>query len=279
MLTALVCTKDRSSMLRECLESLAGSLPPDGELLVVATGERPPADVVEGLGVPARLLHDERGGKSHQLNLGLRAATFDLVVLTDDDCRVATRWCTAMAAPFDDPKVAAVFGGVTGLSGVEGHPQAAPTPGAPPAVTWDYANGAAMAVRRSSVAGIGGFDERLGPGAPVHGEEHDLVLRLLDAGWEVRIADAPLVEHLEWRDPSQTRQNLLVYSKGAGAFIGAALRRSPRRSLRVLARRSRYQWSLWGHRDVEGWRFGPATTWAFLRGLVHGLRLAPRRFL
>lgn len=279
MLTALVCTKDRPELLDACLRSLAAALPEGGELLVVATGDPSVEELVAGSGVDARFLHDPVGGKSRQLNLGLATAAHDVVVLTDDDCRVAPDWLTAMAAPFDDPAVGAAFGAVVGLSGLADAPLVPPSPGPAPEVTWAYANGAAMAVRRSAVLEVGGFDERLGPGAPVHGEEHDIVLRLQEAGWDVRIADAPVVEHLEWRDEAQTRDNLLVYSEGAGAFIGAALRRAPRRWLRMGLRRARYQLALWQHREAVGWRFGPATSWAFLRGVAHGLRLSPRRFV
>ena len=48
--------------------------------------------------------------------------TEERVVLTDDDCRVDAAWVAAMAAPFDDPGVGAVFGPVDGLSGVRGAP-------------------------------------------------------------------------------------------------------------------------------------------------------------
>ena len=168
-------------------------------------------------------------------------------------------------------------GPVRGLSGVRSVDVPPLAPGAPPAVTWEYANGAAMAVRRRAVLDLGGFDERLGPGAPVHGEEHDLVLRLQEAGWQARIADAPPVRHLDWRDEPETRRNLLVYSRGAGAFLGAALRRAPRRNARLLVRRARYQASLWRHADAEGAAFGATTTWAFVRGLARGLLLRPMR--
>jgi GT2 family glycosyltransferase len=231
------------------------------------------------LGDRGRFLYDAVGGKSRQLNLGLRAAAYDVVVMTDDDCRVAPGWLTAMAAPFEDPAVAATFGPVAGLSGVAGVDFVFPPAGPVPPVTWHYANGAAMAVRRDAAIAVGGFDERLGPGAPVHGEEHDIVLRLQEAGHDVRIADAPVVEHLEWRDRTETRDNLLVYSKGAGAFVGAALRRAPRRWARTAVRRTRYKLSLWRHRSSEGWTFGPATSWAYARGVAHGLRLPPRRFV
>jgi hypothetical protein len=105
------------------------------------------------------------------------------------------------------------------------------------------------------------------------------VLRLQEAGWAVEIADAPAVQHLEWRDDAETRSNLLVYSRGAGAFLGAALRRAPRRWARTSVRRAKYQLSLWRHHDEAGWSFGPATSLAFARGLARGLLLRPKRFL
>ena len=275
MLTALVCTRGRPQLLGDCLRTVADALPPGGQLVVVAYGDPTVREVVDALGVDAVVVLAPQPGKSRQLNLGLRAAAHDVVVMTDDDCRVAPGWLTAMAAPFADPGVGATFGGVAGLSGVEGAPLAVPSPGPAPPVTWAYANGAAMAVRRAAALACGGYDERLGPGAPLHGEEHDIVLRLQEAGWQVEIADAPIVEHVEWRDAGETRENLLVYSRGAGAFIGAALRRQPRRWMRLALRRARYQASLWRHRDVEGWTFGPATSLAYARGLLRGLLLRP----
>ncbi len=275
--TVLVCTRGRPALLETALASLDAALGPEDELLVVEADGDEAAGAVAALRARTRHLAAPRPGKSRQLNLGLRAAGHPLVVLTDDDCEVAPAWVAAMAAPFADPAVGAVFGTVQGLSGVRGVELAPASPGPPPAVTWEYANGAAMAVRRRAVLDLGGFDERLGPGAPVHGEEHDLVLRLQEAGWLVRIADAPPVRHLDWRDAGETRRNLLVYSRGAGAFVGAAVRRSPRSGLRVLVRRARYQASLWRHTEAEGAGFGLATTVAFARGLVRGLLLRPLR--
>jgi glycosyltransferase involved in cell wall biosynthesis len=273
--SVLVCTRGRAELLDQALASLDAALDVRDELLVVEADGAAAAPAVARLSSSARHLTAPRPGKSRQLNQGLRAATRAVVVMTDDDCRVAPGWVEAMAAPFADPAVGVVFGNVVGLSGVRDVTVPALPPGEPPAVTWEYANGAAMAVRRAAALAIGGFDERLGPGAPVHGEEHDLVLRLQAAGWLVRIADAPAVEHLEWRDAAETRRNLLVYSRGAGAFVGLAVRRSPREGLRLLARRSRYQASLWRHAEAEGRAFGPATSLAFARGLAHGLRLRP----
>ena len=279
MLSALVCTHARPHLLDDCLSSLARALPPDGEVIVVEHGDGHAADSVAALDVPARHLMAPRAGKSRQLNQGVLAAHHDVIVITDDDCRVDESWLRAMAAPFEDPIVGAAFGHVVGLSSVRDKPQQPVPPGDAPEESWAYANGAAMAVRRRAVLEVGGFDERLGPGAPLHGEEHDLLLRLQEAGWLVRVAAAPPVDHLEWRDEAETRRNLLVYSRGAGAFIGAALRRAPRRWARTALRRARFQARLWRSAPTEGLAFGPLTSWAFLRGLARGLALRPRRFL
>jgi glycosyltransferase involved in cell wall biosynthesis/GT2 family glycosyltransferase len=275
--SVLVCTRGRPALLEASLRSLHGALGPADELLVVEADGSEAAPLVAGLGPAARHLAAPVAGKSRQLNVGLRAARHAVVVLTDDDCEVDPGWVRAMAAPFADPAVAVAFGHVIGLSAVHGAPLAAVPPGPAPERTWAYANGAAMAVRRAAVREVGGFDERLGPGAPVHGEEHDLVLRLQEAGWTVRIADAPPVRHLDWRSDEEERRNLLVYSRGAGAFVGAAVRRAPRRNARLLLRRARYQASLWRHGDVAGAGFGPRTTLAFVLGLGRGLALRPIR--
>jgi hypothetical protein len=66
-----------------------------------------------------------------------------------------------------------------------------------------------------------------------------------------------------------------VYSRGAGAFVGLALRRDLRSGLRLLRRRTRYQAGLWRRAGAEGPTFGPASSAAFAGGLVHGLRLKP----
>src|SRR5690348_12656767 len=107
MLTALVCTRGRPQLLGDCLRTVADALPPGGQLVVVAYGDPTVREVVDALGVDAVVVLAPQPGKSRQLNLGLRAAAHDVVVMTDDDCRVAPGWLTAMAAPFADPGVGA----------------------------------------------------------------------------------------------------------------------------------------------------------------------------
>lgn len=279
-LSVIVCTRDRPGLLGECLRSISASMEGlDAELVVVEAGDSGASQALAALGVPTRLLTGGREGKSRQLNDGIRASDGGLLVLTDDDCRVDPAWLRSMVSPFADPSIGLVVGNVRGLSSVAGDPPPVVPPGPPPRCTWDYLNGAAMAVRRSAVVGVGGFDERLGPGAPLHGEEHDLALRLFEAGWGAWMAEAPAVEHLDWRDEQERSDNLLVYSRGAGAFLGAAVRRDAVRWWRLLLTRVRYQLELWRAWRDEGLAFGPRTTVAFARGVARGVLLRPVQFI
>lgn len=275
-IAVVVATLDRPAFLDDALRSIAADLGPGDAVVVAAAGTSPalPADLPPS----CALLPMDPPGKSRQLNAALAATTdrTPILVFTDDDCRVPAGWLDAMAAPFADATVAIGFGPVAGLTHVPGSaPEGGPPPGDAPAITWTYAHGAAMAVRRTALVAAGGFDERLGPGAPAHGEEHDLLLRLRERGGRAVVVDAPPVQHLGWRDADADAANALVYERGSGAFLGAALRRAPAGTARLLAHRLRYQAHLFGDRDADGRRFGPRALRAFAGGVAYGLRLDP----
>ncbi len=237
-------------------------------------GDSGAAAVVADL-VRATHIHVMHPGKSRQLNEAARRSSNQVLVFTDDDCRVDAGWLNTMVAPFvSDPQVAIAFGPVRGLTHVPGGaPLVELPPGEAPFATWSYAHGASFAVRRRALVEIGGFDERLGPGSPAHGEEHDVLLRLREQGWRVVIAAAPAVTHLDWRDEREGLANALVYERGSGAFIGAALRRTRGAALQLLKERLGYQIQL--IRDRRSWTFGLQALIAFGGGLLYGLRLRP----
>jgi GT2 family glycosyltransferase len=132
-----------------------------------------------------------------------------------------------------------------------------------------------MAVRTAAAWQVGGFDERLGPGAAAVGEDHDFLLRVRERGWRVVVAPAQPVQHLDWRDEEQDRRNALGYERGGGALIGASLRRAPRDGLRLLRRRLDYQRMLL-RADRQ---FGRRGLVAFAGGLLYGIRLRPHDWL
>lgn len=277
--TALVCTKDRSSLLEGCLSALASSLGGEDELIVVESGESGAAAALAGLGSsgPAwRCIGSDRAGKSHQLNLGIRAAKGELLVLTDDDVRVERSWVDQMVEPFANPSVGLVCGRVHGMSRAPGFDRPHQVPnGTAPFETWTFAHGAAMAVRTEAAWQAGGFDERLGPGRNAVGEDHDFLLRVRERGWGIVVSSAPTAVHVDWRSPEANRANAVAYERGGGAIVGAAIRRRAPERWRLLERRLAYQRSLFRVNR----RFAGAGLVAFAGGLLYGLALPPRTWL
>jgi GT2 family glycosyltransferase len=277
--SVIVCTRGRAELLPDCLASLAAALDESDELIVVESGDSGAASAIHDLGeVAAPIVHIrvERPGKCHQLNLGIRAAHGGLLMLTDDDVRVDSSWIDEMAACFADPAVGIAFGKVRGLTMAPGFDDPPPTsPGEAPLETWLFAHGAAMAVRTVAAWHAGGFDERLGPGAPAVGEDHDFLLRVRERGWRVIVAAAPPVNHLGWRSEKEERENALRYERGGGALIGAAIHRSPTDGWQLLKRRMGYQRMLLRVNP----RFGFRGLVAFAGGLLYGVRLSERDWL
>lgn len=273
--SALVCTKDRPQLIGPCLDALSEALGPDDELILVeAPGPNPARVSVEH--PRFRGLVSDRAGKSHQLNVGLSAARGELILLTDDDVVVPPGWVEAMLRPFAQPGVGLVCGAVRGLSCVPGSSPPSPAPaGEAPLETWTFAHGAAMAVRREAAVAVGGFDERLGPGAGAVGEDHDFLLRVREAGWRVFVAPDAVAVHRDWRSAEADYANALAYERGGGAVVGAAIRRRAPQRWRLLRRRLGYQRQLL----ATDRRFAARAGAAFSAGLLYGLALSPRRHL
>lgn len=275
----VLATHARPDFLRDCVRSIVADLGADDRLVVVECCN-PGARTVLAAD-DERIIHLARPheGKSAKVNAAARACPAELLVLTDDDCRLPGGWIDGMSRPFRNPAVGLAFGPVEGLSSPPGSRPSRLPPGPGPAEHWAYAHGAAMAVRRRALEEVGGFDERLGPGGRIHGEEADLVLRMQAAGWSCEVAPAPPVEHLEWRDAAETMENLLVYERGLGAYVGACLRRDPRRGARMLFLALLHQRGWWHNGRVRGRTFGARMNLAMVAGLLVGLRIEPRRHL
>ena len=276
----VVATRDRPDLLPDCVRSVAGALTAGDELVVAEAGNSGAAAALAAVEGPVtRLVPLPGGGKSRQLNAGIAVASAPILLFTDDDCRVPGGWPDALAAALTDPAVAIAFGPVAGLTmapGADAAP-AGPPPGEAPLLTWTYAHGASFAARRTAVLAVGGFDERLGPGAPAHGEEHDLLLRLREAGWRAVIADAPAVAHAAWRDPRKRRPTRSSTSAGRARSSAPPLRRSPRRAWPLLKHRYGYQRQLVRDRSGPDRAFARRARGAFAGGFAYGVRLRPWR--
>ena len=209
----VVTTYNRAATLRGAINSLLelGPSSPPHEIIIVDNNSKDDTRAVVESFLPAahgrlRYLFEGRQGASHGRNAGAAAAHGEVIVFTDDDVRVSPRWLEAIATVFDEHPEMAYAGG----------PIRAIWPSEPPAWLTDWfwsplalvdygAEGAEvrrmpfrclvsanLAVRREAFEAVGGFDPRYqhAPGAVTASEDHELQIRLLDAGYR------------GWYDPS-----------------------------------------------------------------------------
>lgn len=241
-LTVVVPTRDRVGMLSDCLAALHAELAAEDRIVVadsasVAAGKV--AELAEAHG--AGLVRCDQPGTSRARNAGWRTATHELIGFIDDDVRVHAGWADAIVAAFDDPAV----GFVTGRIVLPASQADAERPVAVssrterellhPGLSGDLGASANLAVRRSALEAVGGFDETLGPGTwAASAEDLDLFDRLFDAGLSGLFEPAAEIEHNQWRTRGQLLSLDWRYGKGMGVRLARLARRDPTRSRRLL---------------------------------------------
>jgi GT2 family glycosyltransferase len=272
--TVAIPTIGRVEPLRRCLESLAASDPAPAEILVVDQSCDPAIDALVGtmLAARARVVPSHGLGVALARNDGLRAATNDVVLVTDDDCTVRpdwaeTGWRLATAHP------GAI---VTGRVLPVGDPRAVPSTKDDPVPLdlsrerrggWLFGNN--MALPRAAVLELGGFDERFGPEEAA--EDNEFCYRWLRAGRPLRYEPDLVVEHHDWRSPEDLERLYVRYARGEGFFYAKHLRRGDLRMLRFVVRDL-----AWGARAVASGLLKGRESWTdSRRGVFKGL---PRGF-
>jgi GT2 family glycosyltransferase len=206
----VVCTRERPAQLARTLSALRPQVEEvDFELLVVDQSEVP-----FGGNGGVRAIADRGTGLSRARNVAAHATDALWLAFIDDDCRPAPGWGRALAEVIGaDPPAAMVCP----------HVEAGPAPAG------DYVEvttfpvlrpvlrrgrrvhpgrlgfGACTVVRRDVALALGGWDERLGPGAPDFpaADDMDFNYRLLRAGHTALVTPAPRVVHDQWRTPSE----------------------------------------------------------------------------
>jgi GT2 family glycosyltransferase len=180
-----------------------------------------------------RYLRSRKRGKGAALNEGLAVAAGEFVACTDDDCKAPPGWASAMADLLERRRdIALVFCNVVPV------PYDRAT-GYVPAyerrtnrelsaihqTCLGHGLGAGMAVRRSVVLGLGGFDESVGPGARFpSGDDWDIAHRLLLRGFHVYETAELAVEHDGFRSFAEGRAHTRRDWTAIGAVCAKPLR-------------------------------------------------------
>src|SRR5689334_18031468 len=199
MLSAIVCTRNRPRAIVHAVASLLASEDPATPLEVIVIDQSDDTATEQALArhaADARFVYVRSAtrGKGAALNEGLSLARGAVVVCTDDDCTVPRGWVSGMTRALETrPQAALAFCIV------------APVPydrttGYIPAYEFAQSRllrsigdtrgghglGAGMAVRRSVLLELGGFDDSVGPGGRFpSGDDWDLAHRLLLKGHHV----------------------------------------------------------------------------------------------
>lgn len=264
--SVILASRNRPALLADTVASLLRCDPAPDEIIVVDQSDRPHPGLV---GV--RYLWTESRGLSRANNLGTREARFDHLVFTHDDVLVEPDWYGRMMATLlqggprtvvtgrvlaADPEPGAADGFAPSLN-----PSTTPAvyegPGARD-VIWPMN----LALHRSALEAVGGFDERLGPGTPYPAaEDNDLCRRLLEAGCRIVFDPGAVVYHRAWRPWSEHASLRYDYGRGQGAFY--AKHRDVRRLTGDVAGRLLKL----GFRRQSGGRT-PREEFAYVRGLL-----------
>jgi glycosyltransferase involved in cell wall biosynthesis len=211
----LIATAGRPDLLRRTLASIAECGFPSryAGMIIVENGARRGAkDVVaEFSGEPlrARYLFSDAPNKSRALNLALQQLEdADLVVFTDDDVRVGPAWLESYDEASQGIERGYTFGGPFGVD-YEKEPTAWLRTYLPPSgrgmsegQQWPLTTSGLRGFVGCNWAGYvadlreaGGFNDRVGPGTLVVGQETDMQRRLQELGCTARLVPAAMVWH------------------------------------------------------------------------------------
>ncbi len=109
-ISVILCTHRRPQYIHDVLGGLAHLDPAPHEVVVVDNdpGEHDCRAIVEAAGF--RYVREDRRGLDNARNTGVRHATGDIVIFTDDDCVPWPAWLRSVPATFADPLVGAMSG-------------------------------------------------------------------------------------------------------------------------------------------------------------------------
>ncbi|MBL9126570.1 MAG: glycosyltransferase, partial [Verrucomicrobiales bacterium] len=226
--TVVVACYNGATTLRPCLDSLLLLDYPNYEVLVIDDGSTDGTpDITVAYSRVRTLRHRVNLGLSTARNLGIRAATGDIVAFTDADCRADRDWLRHLVAAMSGEGVAGAGG--PNLLPPDDSPVSAAvmaSPGGPTHVmlddtTAEHVPGCNMAFWKWALDGIEGFDARFHRA----GDDVDLCWRIQARGWRIAFAPAGFV----WHHRRATVGDYLRQQAGYGEAEALLLDKHPER--------------------------------------------------
>src|SRR5438552_4084823 len=195
-ISVVLCSYNGARTIRECLEGLSKLEYPNYEVIVVDDGSTDATATIAS-DYDFHLIRTENCGLSHARNVGLEAATGEIVAYIDDDAYPDPHWLKYLAATFMRTDHSAVGGPNIPPTGDGAIADCvANAPGGPVHVLIsdreaEHIPGCNMAFRKSALQAIGGFD----PQFRVAGDDVDVCWRIHQQGWTIGFSPAAVVWH------------------------------------------------------------------------------------
>ncbi len=221
--TIVICTRNRSTPLRKCLEAIAHLERTPDEVIVVdnTSGDEETEAVAREFAAVYTV--EPIQGLSRARNRGLAESNSEIVAYLDDDAVPDECWLEFLLEPFADPRVAVVTGETISPESRVGGSNQEPTRFLSNkdrqwfeiAAFGGLGIGANMALRKAACIGWKVFDERLGRGAPFQGaEEHHAFVHFLSRSYCAAHVPAAIVFHSCQKPDNIKREarNQIAYS-------------------------------------------------------------------
>lgn len=230
LISLVICTRNRCSALRGCLERIDRlESPGEWELVVVDNGSTDgTADwlrsFAERSSVRVVLVSEPKPGLGGARNAGIAKATGQIIAFTDDDCYVSPDFLIKILETFKDERIGFMGGRIllhdhTDLPVTTRQDTEIQVIGPKSFIHAGELQGANMAVRHSLVMEIGGFDPKFGKGSLFRGgEDMDLQARASLNGATGIYDPGPLVWHNHGR---KSREDFSALTKDYGHCRGA----------------------------------------------------------
>ncbi|WP_370161233.1 glycosyltransferase family 2 protein [Limimaricola soesokkakensis] len=281
--SVVIASRGRASALRLCLTALAQNRHPAYEVIVVTDAEG--EVTLAPWGDRIRVRRCDEANISLARNIGIEAAAGEVVAFLDDDALPEPGWLAALTSPFADETVAAAGGFVRGPGhlGWQWRARAAFADGSCRDLVMEKdetmvlrgrlgrgikTEGTNMALRRSVLAAMGGFD----PAYRFYLDETDLNLRLAALGARTAVVPGAQVHHGYLESPRRRHDRVPRDLSEIGASLAVFLRRHGARldgNARIEAERAAQRRRLLHH--MQWGRIAPSDVGPLMAGFDAGV--------
>jgi O-antigen biosynthesis protein len=275
-ISVVVCAYNAESTMRECLESLTKLSYPSYEAVIVDDGSNDHTGAIADEYPQFKIIHQPNCGLSAARNVGMAAATGDIIAYLDSDAVADPDWLTYLAWKFKSTDHVGV-GGPNLPPPEEGWLAncVASAPGSPTHILLDdeiaeHIPGCNMAFRKEALAAIEGFDTSY----TAAGDDVDICWRLQERGHTIGFSPAAIV----WHHRRKSIKSYLKQQMGYGKAEAMLLQKHPDRFNAVGCAR-------WAGRIYGGIRTSLSTTKGFIyygpfgSGLFQRVYHAPHSWL